>query len=78
MGLRNETGTHRGHRMRKRIEPVGIPRIHAGEDVNLNAEEPAILRALPQIGGLHETQNDSGSDGYGVDARWRRRRDGEA
>jgi hypothetical protein len=34
MGLRNETGTHRGHRMRKRIEPVGIPRIHAGEDVN--------------------------------------------
>jgi hypothetical protein len=32
MGLRNETGTHR-HRMRKRIEPVGIPRIHAGEDV---------------------------------------------
>jgi hypothetical protein len=33
MGLRNETGTHRGPRMRKRIEPVGIPRIHAAEDV---------------------------------------------
>jgi hypothetical protein len=42
MGLRNETGTHRGHRMRKRIEPVGIPRIHAGEDVKCVTDRNAL------------------------------------
>jgi hypothetical protein len=44
MGLRNETGTHRGHHMRKRIEPVGIPRIHAGEDVKQLSRPRPILR----------------------------------
>jgi hypothetical protein len=28
------SGTHRRHRMRKRLEPVGIPLVHEGEDVN--------------------------------------------
>ena len=29
-----EAGTHRGHPMRKRVEPVGIPSVHRGKDVN--------------------------------------------
>ena len=45
MGLRNETGTHRGHRMRKRIKSVEILRIHAGEDIKYpHHEEPSNRR----------------------------------
>jgi dihydroorotate dehydrogenase (NAD+) catalytic subunit len=77
MGLRNETGTHRGRRMRKRIEPVGIPRNHAGEDVNSSSaanfssgRSPADVDLSVAIGALRFPNPiiaASGTFGYGLE-----------
>src|SRR5207302_11383629 len=32
------SGTHRGHRMRERTEPAGIPSLHGGKDVKPGLE----------------------------------------